>query len=101
MHRATANLLFNNCVRSAQDAARALEMFVPAVAANLSERVKCHIIRGRSLRELKMFTEALMDFVEASKLDPKNENLKSETDSLRKQIQENGDEWKKEWETDL
>ena len=48
-------------------------MYTPPVESNLSERIKCHLLRGRSLRHLQMLTEALMDFTEAEKLDPKNQ----------------------------
>lgn len=101
LHRATANLGMNNCVRAAKDAARALEMYTPPVESNLSERIKCHLLRGRSLRHLQMLTEALMDFTEAEKLDPKNQLIIDETNALRTLIETNGDDWKQEWENDL
>ena len=62
---------------------------------------QCHLLRGRSLRKLEMYTEALMDFTEAAKLDPKNTKIEEEADEIRKIIQNNGDTWKEEWETDL
>ena len=48
-----------------------------------------------------MYTEALMDFTEAAKLDPKNTKIEEEADEIRKVIENNGDTWKEEWETDL
>ena len=62
---------------------------------------KCHLLRGRALRTLEMFTEALMDFTEAIKLDPKDATIEQEADQVRKIIESNGDTWKEEWETDL
>ena len=76
MHRAAANLKFGNAIRGAQDAARALEMFLPPVEQNKPQRLQSHLLRARSLRRLEMMTEALMDFTEAEKLDPNNENIK-------------------------
>ena len=63
--------------------------------------LKCHLLRGRALRTLEMFTEALMDFTEAIKLDPKDHAIADEADQVRKIIESNGDTWKDEWETDL
>ena len=40
MHRAAANLKFGNCIRAAQDAARALEMFIPPVPQNKPQRIQ-------------------------------------------------------------
>ena len=48
-----------------------------------------------------MMTEALMDFTEAEKIDPKNVKITEEADRIRQHIQNNGDGWKDEWETDL
>ena len=48
-----------------------------------------------------MYTEALMDFTEAAKLDPKDAKIEEEADEIRKIIENNGDTWKEEWETDL
>ena len=48
-----------------------------------------------------MMTEALMDFTEAEKMDPKNVKITEEADRIRQHIQNNGDGWKDEWETDL
>lgn len=101
MHRAAANLKFGNAIRGAQDAARALEMFIPPVPQNEPQRLQCHLLRGRSLRKLEMMTEALMDFTEAEKMDPKNVKITEEADRIRQHIQNNGDGWKDEWETDL
>ena len=53
------------------------------------------------MRTLEMFTEALMDFTEAIKLDPKDHAIADEADQVRKIIESNGDTWKDEWETDL
>lgn len=76
-------------------------MFTPPVDDNLPQRILCHLMRGRSLRQMGMMTEALMDFIEAGKLDPKNAEIEAETDILRKVIENGGDQWKDEWETDL
>ena len=92
---------FGNAVRGAQDAARALEMFTPACASNACERVRCHLARGRALRKMQMFTEALMDFTAAKKIDEKNTEFDEEIEQLRKAIQTGQDSWKDEWETDL
>jgi len=100
--RSEANLKMQNAVRAAEDAARAFEMYQPPVPANLDDRFKCHILRGSALRRLQMYTEALMDFVAAEKLNPKDEDIQQHCADLRNIIQNNGgDEWKKEWETDL
>ena len=40
MHRAAANLKFGNAIRGAQDAARALEMFIPPVPQNEPQRLQ-------------------------------------------------------------
>jgi len=101
MHRAALQLKQRNAIYAAQDAARALEMLIPPVPANLSQRINCHLLRGRALRTLEMFTEALMDFTEAIKLDPKDATIEQEADQVRKIIESNGDTWKEEWETDL
>lgn len=101
MHRAAANLKFGNAIRAAQDAARGLEMFTPPVPQNLSQRLQCHLLRGRSLRKLEMMTEALMDFNEACKLDPKDKSIEAEADKVRAYIESNGDGWQEKWETDL
>ena len=50
-------------------------MFTPPVPQNLPQRIQCHLLRGRSLRKLEMMTEALMDFNEACKLDPKDKSI--------------------------
>ena len=99
-------------------------MLIPPVPQNLPQRInvsfgtqstrifilflskiyqifQCHLLRGRSLRKLEMYTEALMDFTEAAKLDPKNTKIEEEADEIRKIIENNGDTWKEEWETDL
>lgn len=79
-----------------------MEMYTPPVEDNLAERIKCHLYRGRSLRQMEMLTEALMDLVEATKLDPSNKELEAEANGIRNQIESNGgDGWKEEWETDL
>ena len=48
-----------------------------------------------------MFTEALMDFTAAKKIDEKNQSFDAEIGKLRKAIQTGEDSWKDEWETDL
>ena len=67
----------------------------------MRERKRCHLIRGRALRQMEMATEALMDLTHALKLDPTDEQLEKETSALRRHIEHNGDGWKEEWETDL
>lgn len=100
--KAEANLGFQNAIRAAEDAARAFEMYQPPVQDNLHQRVKCHLLRGQALRRLQMYTEALMDFVEAEKLCPKDEEIKQHCTDVRNIIQNNsGDGWKEEWATDL
>ena len=48
-----------------------------------------------------MYAEALMDFTEAAKLDPKDQSIEQEAAQVRTIIENNGDTWKDEWETDL
>ena len=50
---------------------------------------------------MQMFTEALMDFTAAKKIDEKNQSFDAEIEKLRKAIQTGEDSWKDEWETDL
>ena len=98
-------------------------MFTPPVPQNLPQRIQCHLLRGRSLRKLEMMTEALMDFNEACKLDPKDKSIgansntffylfsdyqiflnffvEAEADKIRAYIESNGDGWDEKWETDL
>ena len=76
-------------------------MYIPPCQSNIRERKRCHLIRGRALRQMEMATEALMDLTHALKLDPTDEQLEKETCALRRHIEHNGDGWKEEWETDL
>ena len=59
-------------------------MFTPPVPQNLPQRIQCHLLRGRSLRKLEMMTEALMDFNEACKLDPKDKSIGTNSNNRNK-----------------
>jgi dyslexia susceptibility 1 candidate gene 1 protein len=58
----------------------------PPVEANASSRLKSHIRRGTAFCELELYAEGLLDFDIALKLDPNNEDLREDTENIRKII---------------
>ena len=52
-------------------------------------------------KTVKSISKLIIDWSTLIKLDPKDTKIEEEADQIRKVIENNGDTWKDEWETDL
>ncbi|XP_053405308.1 dynein axonemal assembly factor 4-like [Mercenaria mercenaria] len=86
-NRAACHLKMRNFFKCIEDCSKALELLVPKVQQNADSRLKCHVRRGTALCQLEMYVEGLQDYEAALKLDPNNEQLRTDSEKIRHIIQ--------------
>ncbi|XP_013406783.1 dynein assembly factor 4, axonemal [Lingula anatina] len=86
-NRAACHLKLGNLIKCAEDCTKALELLTPPVPQNANSRCKAHVRRGTAYCHLQLYVEGLMDYEEALKIDPSNEQLKIDAERIRKIIQ--------------
>uniref|UniRef100_A0A3P9H8J2 Dynein axonemal assembly factor 4 n=1 Tax=Oryzias latipes TaxID=8090 RepID=A0A3P9H8J2_ORYLA len=86
-NRAACHLMLKNLHKAIQDASEALELLTPAVAANATARLRPTVRRGTAFCLLQLYEEGLQDYEAALKIDPHNQALQADTQSIRDVIQ--------------
>lgn len=86
-NRAACHLQLKQYKECIQDCTSSLELLVPPVPANCASRCKAHVRRGTAYMQLQEYVLALQDYESALKLDPKNVDLKNDSERIRKIIQ--------------
>uniref|UniRef100_A0A3P9KYV0 Dynein axonemal assembly factor 4 n=1 Tax=Oryzias latipes TaxID=8090 RepID=A0A3P9KYV0_ORYLA len=86
-NRAACHLMLKNLHKAIQDATEALELLTPAVAANATARLRPTVRRGTAFCLLQLYEEGLQDYEAALKIDPHNQALQADTQSIRDIIQ--------------
>ncbi|XP_068219946.1 dynein axonemal assembly factor 4-like [Palaemon carinicauda] len=74
-NRAAANLALNNLHHAISDCSKALELLTPSTSDNSKSRLLCHIRRGTAFVGLGLYSEGLLDYRAAHKLNPDDESL--------------------------
>nr|XP_039263453.1 dynein assembly factor 4, axonemal-like [Styela clava] len=90
LNRSACHLKLRNFYKCLDDCSRALDLLQPPVPANANARLKAHIRKGTAFCELELYAEGLLDYNEALKIDPNNEQLKKDAESIKEAI-EKGD----------
>jgi dyslexia susceptibility 1 candidate gene 1 protein len=65
---------------------KALDLLNPPVELNASSRLKAHVRRGTAFCELELYAEGLLDYEAALKIEPNNEEIKNDSENIRKII---------------
>ncbi|XP_071795119.1 dynein axonemal assembly factor 4-like [Asterias amurensis] len=86
-NRATCHLKLRNFIKCIEDCSKALDLLTPPVDANAKSRLRAHVKRGTAFCELELYIQGLQDYEAGLKLDPKNEQLKADSDRIRTIIQ--------------
>ncbi|XP_071488741.1 dynein axonemal assembly factor 4-like [Diadema antillarum] len=86
-NRAACHLKLRNFIKCVEDCSKAIELLTPPVQANASSRLKAHTRRGTAFCELELYAEGLQDYEAALKIDPKNEQIRQDSERIRKVIQ--------------
>ncbi|XP_061578147.1 dynein assembly factor 4, axonemal [Cololabis saira] len=86
-NRAACHLKLRNLHKAIEDSSKALEMLTPAVSANAAARVRAVVRRGSAFCQLQLYAEGLKDYEAALKIDPHNEALQVDAQSIRDIIQ--------------
>ncbi|NXY85863.1 DAAF4 factor, partial [Alcedo cyanopectus] len=87
LNRAACHLQLRNFHKAIEDSSKALELLVPAVAANENARVKAHVRRGTAFCQLELYTEGLQDYEAALRIDGKNKTIEEDAEKIRRLIQ--------------
>ncbi|GFX81537.1 dynein assembly factor 4, axonemal [Trichonephila clavipes] len=90
--RSACHLNLRNLHKAIEDSSKALELLVPPVPSNASDRKEAHKIRGSAFQQLHLYVEGLMDFEAAIKLDENDEELKRNAAALRDIIEKDTEE---------
>uniref|UniRef100_A0A8C1Z9D5 Dynein axonemal assembly factor 4 n=1 Tax=Cyprinus carpio TaxID=7962 RepID=A0A8C1Z9D5_CYPCA len=80
------HLKLRNLHKAIEDSSQALELLIPAVAANAPAQLKAHMRRGTAFCELQVDVEGLQDYHAAPEIDPHNAALRADTDKIREII---------------
>jgi len=75
---------YNECI---QDCSNALELYDPPVSDNAMSRCRAFTRRGTAHFHMQDFVNALRDYEAAIKLDPKNQELKTDAFKIRRTLQ--------------
>ncbi|XP_031558123.1 dynein assembly factor 4, axonemal-like [Actinia tenebrosa] len=86
-NRAACHLHMKQYRECIQDCTCALDLLTPPVQANASSRCKAYIRRGTAFFHFNEYAEALRDYEEGLKLDPKNESLTADAKRICSIIQ--------------
>lgn len=86
-NRAACHLQLKQYKECIQDCTSSLELLDPPVPANCASRCKAHVRRGTAYMQIQEYVLALQDYELALKLDPKNVDLKNDSERIRKIIQ--------------
>jgi len=100
-NRAACHLRLRNLHKALEDSSRALELFTPPVPQNAADRKLALSRRGTAFEGLECFVEALVEFEGAFKLDRHDKEIENKIEELRKIIQGNGEETKRQERRDL
>nr|AAR89527.1 EKN1 [Xenopus laevis] len=87
LNRSACHLKLRNLHKTIEDSSKALELLTPPVPGNASARIKAHVRRGTAFCELELYVEGLQDYEAALKIDPTNQNMKSDAEKIRRVIQ--------------
>lgn len=82
LNRSAAHFAQENFQRCAEDCTKALELLNPPVSSNLKARTQALARRGAALCKLGFIRQACDEFDMAMKLDPTNENLKQDAETI-------------------
>ncbi|OWF47556.1 dyslexia susceptibility 1 candidate gene 1 protein homolog [Mizuhopecten yessoensis] len=86
-NRAACHLKLRNYFKCIEDCSKAMDLLLPPVPQNAASRVKALVRKGTAFCELEMYVEGLQDYEAAMKIDPNNEQLKSDAERIRQVIQ--------------
>ncbi|RVE72169.1 hypothetical protein OJAV_G00059020 [Oryzias javanicus] len=86
-NRSACHLKLKNLYEAVNDASQALELLTPAVAANATARLRPTVRRGTAFCLLHLYEQGLRDYEAALKIDPHNQDLQADTQSIRDILQ--------------
>ncbi|XP_060067258.1 dynein axonemal assembly factor 4-like [Ylistrum balloti] len=86
-NRAACHLKMRNFFKCIEDCSKAMDLLEPPVPQNAASRVKALIRKGTAFCELEMYVEGLQDYEAALRIDPNNEQLKTDAERIRQVIQ--------------
>lgn len=86
-NRAACHLKLRNSIKCVEDCSKAIELLTPVVPANALSRLRAHTRRGTAFCELELYAEGLQDYEAALKIEPKNEQLRQDSNRIRHIIQ--------------
>ncbi|KAG8440455.1 hypothetical protein GDO86_006273 [Hymenochirus boettgeri] len=87
LNRSACHLKLRNLHKTIEDTSKALELLTPPVPDNASARIKAHVRRGAAFCELELYIEGLQEYEAALKIDPANQDVKSDAEKIRQIIQ--------------
>ncbi|NXJ75468.1 DAAF4 factor, partial [Trogon melanurus] len=87
LNRAACHLKLRNFHKAIEDSSKALELLTPPVPDNESARVKAYVRRGTAFCQLELYTEGLLDYEAALKIDRKNRTIEEDAEKIRHLIQ--------------
>lgn len=85
-NRAACHFNIRNLIKCVEDCSKALELLTPPVADNAKSRLRAHVRRGTAFCHLELYPEGLLDYEAALKIEPDNEEIKSDAENIRKII---------------
>ncbi|XP_009868398.1 PREDICTED: dyslexia susceptibility 1 candidate gene 1 protein, partial [Apaloderma vittatum] len=87
LNRAACHLKLRNFHKAIEDSSKALELLTPPVPDNESARVKAYVRRGTAFCQLELYTEGLLDYEAALKIDRENKTIEEDAEKIRHLIQ--------------
>jgi dyslexia susceptibility 1 candidate gene 1 protein len=86
-NRAACHLKMNNLFKCIEDCSKALELLTPPVPQNAASRARVHVRRGTALCQLELYAEGLQDYEAALKLEPDNDEVRTDAQKIRDIVQ--------------
>ncbi|XP_068169712.1 dynein axonemal assembly factor 4-like isoform X2 [Antennarius striatus] len=86
-NRAACHLKLRNLHKAIEDSSQALVLLTPPVAANAASRSRAHVRRGSAFCQLQLYAEGLQDYQAALRIQPDDEALQADTQTIRDAIQ--------------
>ncbi|XP_075932421.1 dynein axonemal assembly factor 4 [Anarhichas minor] len=86
-NRAACHLKLKHLHKAIEDSSKALDLLTPPVAANAAARARVNVRRGSAFCQLQLYAEGLQDYQAALQIDPHNQALQADTQSIRDIIQ--------------
>ena len=87
LNRGLCHLKKNNLHKVLEDMSKALDLLQPAVPANAKDRVKAHWSRAVAFAFMGLYTESLIEYAGARKIDCENGNLQHQENFVKEVAQ--------------